>query len=199
MSGAAGDLTPADGQRAVEVARAAVESFVEADRREQLGSMRDAFYMRTGAFVRLENTQGRGRLRGCAGTYDDSDQLGEAIVDAAIRAASDDSCGSAVGAAELDTIRVSVCVVDSVVLTDDPVADIEIGRHGVSVSRGDARGWLYPTVPVENNWSPADLLDRACRKADLPPTAWEDDDTMVTLFDGRVFCERKPEGTIEER
>jgi len=198
MPGAAAELTPTDGTRAVELARNAVETFVENGAREQLGSMRDAFYTRTGAFVRLEKTRGRGQLRGCAGSYDWSDHLGEALVDAAIGAASGDSCGSAVDAAELDTLRVSVCIVGNVVLTDDPLADLELGRHGVAVENGSNRGWLYPTVPVENNWSEAEYLDRASRKAGLPPTAWEDDDTMVTLFEGRVFRERDPNGAVQE-
>lgn len=199
MSKAAGSLTPTDGTRAVELVRNAVESFVENDAREQLGSMRDAFYTRTGAFVRLESMHGRGRLRGCAGTYDWSDHLGEALVDAAIGAAGENSCGSGVDAAELGSIRVSVCIVGDVILTDDPLADLELGHHGVAVENGDRRGWLYPTVPIENDWSEAEYLDRACRKANLSPDAWEDDDTIVTLFEGRIFREHEPNGTIQER
>jgi len=197
MTATAGSLSATDGVRAVELARNAVETFVENDKREQLGSMRDAFYARTGAFVRLESTRGRGRLRGCAGTYDDSEHLGRAIVDAAIAAAGEDSCGSGVDAAELDHLRVSLCVVDSVVLTDDPLADLEVGRHGVAVEKGDRGGWLYPTVPVENGWSAAECLDRVCRTADLPAGAWEED-AMVTLFEGRVFRERDPNGSVAE-
>jgi uncharacterized protein (TIGR00296 family) len=199
MPAAAGDLTATDGARAVELARDAVESFVENDAREQLGSMRDAFYTRTGAFVRLESIHGRGRLRGCAGSYDWSDHLGEALVDAAIEAASEDSCGSGVDAAELDRLCVSVCIVGDVVLTDDPLADLELGRHGVAVERGDAHGWLYPTVPIENDWGGAEYFDRACRTAGLAPGAWEDEETAVTLFEGRVFQEREPYGPIQER
>jgi uncharacterized protein (TIGR00296 family) len=198
MSEAAGDLTQTDGVRAVELARNAVELFVENGTREQLGSMRDAFYLRTGAFVRLENTHGRGRLRGCAGSYDGGDHLGEALVDAAIDAASEDSCGSAVDSAELSSLCVSVCVVGNVVLTDDPLADLELGRHGVAVERGAEGGWLYPTVPMENGWSAAEYLDRACRTSGLAPDAWEDEETMVTLFEGRVFREREPEGSVRE-
>lgn len=199
MPESAGTFTQADGARAVELSRSAVETFVENGAREQLGSMREAFYNRTGAFVRLESTHGRGRLRGCAGRYEWSDHLGEALVDAAIDAASENSCGSAVDAAELDSLSVSVCIVGDVLLTDDPVADIDLGRHGVVVERDGAGEWLYPTVPVENGWSAEEYLDRACRKAGLAPTAWQDDEVTVTLFEGRVFRERSPGGAVEER
>jgi Uncharacterized conserved protein len=77
-----------DGARAVELARESVLSYVRHGQREQPGSMRDSFYNRTGALVRIKSTRGMGRLRGCAGAYRSTEQLGHAIVDAAIEAAS---------------------------------------------------------------------------------------------------------------
>lgn len=192
------DLSYEDGARAVELAREAVESYVRHGQREHPGSMRDAFYERTGAFVRLESTRGRGSLRGCAGGYRSGEQLGHVIVDAAIEAASENSCGSEVSPSELSNLTVSVCTVKSIVLTDDPLEDLELGTHGVAVDGNGKSGWLYPTVPVENNWSEQEYLDRTCRKARLPPTAWQDDDVVVTLFEGQVFRERERDGSIEQ-
>lgn len=191
-------LTYEDGDRAVELAREAVESYVLHGQREHPGSMRDAFYARTGAFVRLQSTRGRGRMRGCAGSYRGKDQLGHAIVDAAIKAASSDTGGSEVERKELDSILVSACIVSNVTLTNDPVADLELGRHGVAIDRGGKHGWLYPTIPVENGWSKEQFLSRVCRKAKLAPTAWQDEETMVTLIDGQVFRERDDGGSVEQ-
>lgn len=191
------DLSYSDGARAVELAREAVGAYVVNGQREHPGSMIDAFYARTGAFVRLESVVGRGQLRGCAGGYESGDQLGHAIVEAAIAAASSDSCGSEIEPAELQSIRISVCVVRDVVLTDDPLSDLELGRHGVAVEGRGAAGWMYPTLPVEHGWSAPEYLDRTCRKAELPAGAWEEDDVVVTLFAGSVFREREPAGSIE--
>jgi uncharacterized protein (TIGR00296 family) len=160
--------------------------------------MRNAFYARTGAFVRIKSTRGRGRIRGCAGSYRGKNQLGHAIVDAAIKAASADSCGSEIEPAELSTLNISVCVVCSYLLTNDPLADLELGKHGVAVDSGSQHGWLYPTIPVENDWSKEKYLTRVCRKARLPPLAWQDEDTMVTLFEGQVFREREDGGSVVE-
>ncbi|WP_188980338.1 TIGR00296 family protein [Halocalculus aciditolerans] len=194
-----------DGARAVELARDSVEAFVKNGQREHPGSMRDSFYHRTGAFVRLESTRGMGRLRGCAGAQETASelgsgnqQLGHAIVEAAIKAASDASCGSEVEPAELSNLRVSVCTVSNLLLTDDPVDDLELGTHGIAIDGRGKHGWMYPTIPVEQNWSVFEYLDRTCRKADLPNGAWEDDDVMVTLFEGQVFAETEPEGDVEE-
>jgi uncharacterized protein len=190
-------LTYEDGTRAVELAREAVTSYVINGQREQPGSMREAFYARTGVFVRLESTRGRGSLRGCAGAYETSEQLGHAIVDSAIAAASEDSCGSEVEPAELSNLTISVFIVENTVLTDDPANDIKLGRHGVAVEGRDQQAWMYPTLPVEHNWSVFEYLDRTSRKAGLPHGAWEDDDVFVTLVEGPVFREREPEGSIE--
>ncbi len=192
------DLSYEDGARAVELARESVESYVRHGQREHPGSMRDAFYNRTGAFVRLESTRGRGSLRGCAGGYRTEDQLGHVIVDSAIQAASGDSCGSEVTPSELPNLTVSVCTVRNVLLTDDPLEDLELGVHGVAVSGGGQSGWLYPTIPVENGWTAEEYLERTCRKARLPPTAWQDDDVVVTLFEGQVFREREADGSVEQ-
>lgn len=191
------DLSYEDGVRAVELARESVESYVQHGQREQPGSMREAFYERTGAFVRLESTRGRGSLRGCAGGYRSDEQLGHVIVDAAIEAASEDSCGSEIRPSELQNLTVSVCAVKNIVLTDDPLSDLELGTHGVAIDAGEG-GWLYPTVPVENGWSAHEYLDRTCRKAKLAPGSWKNDDVVVTLFEGHVFREREADGSIEE-
>ncbi|MFC7202948.1 TIGR00296 family protein [Haloferax namakaokahaiae] len=190
-------LTYEDGARAVELARESVESYVLHGQREQPGSMRDAFYARTGAFVRIKSTRGRGRLRGCAGAYRGKDQLGHAIVDAAIKASSGDSCQTEIEAPELPNLNISVCIVKNYTLTNDPVADIELGTHGVAIDADGKHGWMYPTLPVELGWSKEQLLTNACRKAGLSPLAWQDEDTMVTLFEGQVFRERNDGGSVE--
>jgi uncharacterized protein (TIGR00296 family) len=192
------DLSYDDGARAVELAREAVEGYVLQGQREQPGSMRDAFYTRTGAFVRIRSTRGRGRLRGCAGAYRSNDQLGHAIVDAAIAAASGDSCGSEIEPPELQSLTISVCVVCSHVLTDDPSDDLELGTHGVAVDAEGQHAWMYPTLPVENGWNEHEFLTHACRKAGLSPLAWQDDDPMITLFEGQVFRERPEGGSVEQ-
>lgn len=191
-------LTYEDGARTVELAREAVESYVLNGQREQPGSMREAFYQRTGALVRLQSARGRGSLRGCAGSYRSSEQLGHEIVEAAIEASSDSSCGSEIRPAELSNLTVSVCVVRDLWEPESPLDELDVGTHGLAIEVGHQGEWLYPTIPVENNWSPQEYLERTCRKARLPPTAWQEEDTTVTFFDTVVFRERDPKGSVEQ-
>lgn len=198
-------LTHEDGTRAVELARDSVRAFVKDGRREEPGSMRDAFYDRSGAFVRLESATARGQLRGCAGAYDSptdlengSRRLGMAIVDAAIGAASEDS-RTVVTAPELDTLAVTVFVAETVTEIDDPVEDVEIGTHGLAMEGRGTAGWMFPTVPVENDWGVYEYLDHTARKADLPADAWMDDDVRVVTLSGPVFAENEPGGSVMRR
>jgi uncharacterized protein (TIGR00296 family) len=182
-----------DGARAVELARESVEGYVRDGRREQTGSMRDSFYERTGTFVRIERD---GRLRGCAGSPESDRHLGEAIVEAAIRAASTGATRGEVSAAELSELTVGVFVVSEVVLTDDPLSDLSVGTHGVAVDAGGEHAWLYPAIPAEQGWSPQEYLRRTCRTAGLDGDAWRQDDAMVTLLEGDLFSERSPCGEV---
>ncbi|MFB6070715.1 MAG: TIGR00296 family protein [Halanaeroarchaeum sp.] len=196
-------LTSEDETRVVELARDSVREYVANGRREDPGSMRDAFYARHGAFVRLETDTPRSQLRGCAGAYDRpsdlqtaSEHLGTAIVDASIAAASDDS-RNAVTAPELDNITVTVFVAQSVEVTENPSEDVAVGRHGVGVEGRGKAGWMFPSVPVEHGWGIHEYLDRTCRKAGLPADAWREDDVQVVRMDGPVLAEREPGGSVD--
>ena len=197
-------LTTEDGRRAVELARESVRKYVSHGRRTDPGSMRDAFYIRAGAMVRLETADGRSQLRGCASAHDrpaelenGSIQLGNAIVDAAVRAASDSSRGE-VRPSELSNLRVSVFTVQESEPCRDPSNEVVVGDHGLAIEANGSQAWMYPTVAIDNDWSVFEYLDRTARKAGLPNGGWEDDDVTVRRLIGQVFEERDPEGTVVE-
>jgi hypothetical protein len=204
-SGQVGGLTHEDGTRTVELARDAVRAFVKDGRREEPGSMRDAFYARHGAFVRLETASPHGQLRGSGAAYDSptaiengSRRLGHAIVDAAIEAASEDS-RSVVTTPELDGLAVTVFVATDLVETTNPADDVQVGTHGVAIEGRGTAGWMFPTVAVDNGWGVYEYLDRTARKAGLPADAWMDDDVRVVTLDGNVFAENEPGGSVRRR
>jgi hypothetical protein len=197
-------LSAEDGRRAVELARESVQSFVEHGRRQDPGSMRDAFYMRAGAVVRLETADRGGRLRGCASAPErpttlaaDSVQLGHAIVDAAVRAASDESRGE-VRPAELSNLAVSVFTVQGIEECEDPESELRVGKDGVAMEGRESMAWLYPTVPDTQGWSAVECLDRTARKAGLPGDAWESPDVTVLRLAGQVFEQEAPGGHVRE-
>lgn len=149
-----------------------------------------------GAFVTLKRN---GRLRSCCGSMATSDLAGrsagaidvsEAVVHAARRSAMDDHRFPPVSADELRHLHVDVWVLYG----QAPVAArgearrdaITIGRHGLQIARGQQRGLLLPGVAVDNGLDAEGFLQQVCLKAGLPPTAWKDDDTQLSIFEGEM-------------
>lgn len=90
-------------------------------------------------------------------------------------------------ASELDVVRFEISVLSSLQPMGS-IRDIEIGRHGLLVSKNGARGLLLPQVAAEYDWSPERFLQETCRKAGLKPHDWMQDAT-IELFSALVFNE----------
>jgi len=152
------------GERAVKLARDSMRSYVADGKRERPGCMKDVFYERVGAAVRLDSTRGRRRVRGSGISYRRDKHLSQAIVDASIEASESCEGTSEVSKCELGSVAVTLCVMSSVKeVGEDAVEECKIGEHGAIVENGRDTGWMLPTVPVERGWServvPADEAD----------------------------------------
>jgi uncharacterized protein (TIGR00296 family) len=86
---------------------------------------------------------------------------------------------------ELDALRIEI----SLLFAPLPIRleEIEIGSHGLLISRGDRRGLLLPRVAVDHRFSAEQFLAETCRKAQLPPDAWRDPDANLFGFTCEVF------------
>jgi AmmeMemoRadiSam system protein A len=138
-----------------------------------------------GAFTTLYY---RGGLRGCVGYVFPVTPLYRTIAESARGAAFDDSRFSPVTQDESLELQVSL----SILTPPQPIqADqVEIGRHGLLISLGPYRGLLLPQVPVEHGWDRIAFLEQTCRKAGLPPTAWQTGATLQA-FTAEVFADPK--------
>ncbi|HPM24514.1 MAG TPA: AMMECR1 domain-containing protein, partial [Phycisphaerae bacterium] len=67
-----------------------------------------------------------------------------------------------------------------------------VGRHGLLITLGNDRGVLLPQVAYERGWTRAEFLAQTCRKAGLPPDAWQRPEARLDVFEAEVFGE--PEG-----
>lgn len=138
-----------------------------------------------GAFVTLKRA---GQLRACCGFLGQSVPLAEAIDQAAVRSAKEDYRFAPISPAELPHLDMDVWLLWGM----EPVRErgqervkaVEIGRHGLQISRGSARGLLLPGVAVEHGFDAEEFLKHVCLKAGLPPHAWKDDDTTLMRFEG---------------
>ena len=128
-----------------------------------------------------------GELRGCIGTTEGDEPLGDAIVRCAASAALHDPRFSPVRAEELGGLQIEISVLSPVATIG--VQEIEIGRHGLVISDGGHRGLLLPQVAVEHGFSVEQFLGETCRKAGLAREAWRLGETRIEGFTCEVFEE----------
>ncbi len=138
----------------------------------------------TGAFVTLHK---RGRLRGCIGQIGTGLRLPEVVAHSAKSAALDDPRFPPVRPDEVAEIEIEISVLSP--LEDIEPERIEVGKHGLMVSRGWQHGLLLPQVATEFRWSAARFLEETCVKAGLDRNAWREPDARIQAFTAEVFTE----------
>src|SRR6185436_1196985 len=131
-------------------------------------------------------------LRGCMGRVDADTPLYLAVEQLAVAAATRDPRFDPLRMEELKQLRVEISVLSAV----SPIAPdaIEIGRHGLVITRGPRRGLLLPQVAVKHGFSREQFLDEACAKAGLAAGAWQEPGTIVACFTAEVFAESQNGG-----
>jgi AmmeMemoRadiSam system protein B/AmmeMemoRadiSam system protein A len=139
----------------------------------------------SGAFVSLKR---HGTLRSCCGMLGQPLPLGLALQDATVRTAREDVRFPPVSPTELPYLDLEVWLLYAPQRVKaqgtDRIAAVTIGRHGLQVVRGDARGLLLPGVALDLNLDSEGFLQQVCLKAGLHPTAWKDDATTLLTFEG---------------
>jgi len=76
---------------------------------------------------------------------------------------------------------------------------IKIGRDGIIIEGLEGRGLLLPQVAVEEGFDAEEFLSQACLKAGLLPDAWLSDKLRVSRFQGQIFSEATPGGSVYEK
>jgi AmmeMemoRadiSam system protein A len=140
-----------------------------------------------GAFTTLHQS---GQLRGCIGYVIPLYPLYRTIAETAAAAAFRDPRFPPVTIDEFPKLQIEISVLSP--LAPIEPEDIEIGRHGLIVTFGHARGLLLPQVPLEWGWDREKFLSETCRKAGLPPDAWKRG-ARLEGFTAEVFGEGQPE------
>jgi AmmeMemoRadiSam system protein A len=161
-------LTDAQKDRLLELARGALEEAVRFGRVSEVAESAEALQIPCGAFVTLTE---RGRLRGCIGHIEAARPLYATVQECARAAALDDPRFDPVTPAELPSLHIEISILSP--LVDIAPQQVEIGRHGLLISRGGRRGLLLPQVAEEWNFNREQFLQETCVKAGLPRDAWQ--------------------------
>jgi AmmeMemoRadiSam system protein A len=105
----------------------------------------------------------------------------------AIAAATQDYRFQPLSAEELPRTRIEISVLTLPRPVEDP-SQVEVGKHGLIVSQGLAKGLLLPQVPQEYGWDRETYLCHCCLKAGLNEDAWRRG-AKVEVFEAQVFSE----------
>lgn len=149
----------------------------------------EALLAHRGAFVTLQKEH---RLRGCIGTFRAREALHLVVRQMAVAAAVHDPRFPPVQAQELSELEIEISALTPLTEIDD-IESIQVGTHGLYITREPHAGVLLPQVPVEYGWSREEFLQHTCVKAGLPPDAWQHGAT-IEVFSAEVFSETSPEG-----
>lgn len=186
-------LSNEEREQLLAIARSSIESAVSESRHFDLGPAGGALSEHRGAFVTLRS---RGRLRGCVGQPEAGGSLADTVARCAVLAASEDDRFSPLRPEELPEIRIEISVLSPVV----PVRaeQIELGRHGLLIRSGAARGLLLPQVATEHHLTREQFLRETCLKAGLKRDAWQSPSTEILAFTAEIFSEPETPSNAHE-
>jgi len=181
-------LTSDDRSRLLELARSTLERVVRGGRtptlRELGVELSRAMETPRGAFISLY--AGR-RLRGCRGQMLPSQPLYREVMEQVESTALHDSRFPPVEADELAGLTLSISALTEL----RPVAsyrEIELGRHGILLTKGSERAVFLPQVAPSAGWDLETTLTHLAQKAGLPPDGWRKGATFE-VFEAEVFGE----------
>jgi AmmeMemoRadiSam system protein A len=135
-------------------------------------------------FVSLHKS---GQLRGCIGQVTARLPLYQAVAEAAYSASREDPRFPPVDSDELAEIDIEISVLSP--FTPIKPEDVQLGRHGLLLTRDRARGLFLPQVPELYGWDRQEYLKELCRKAHLEPEAWKHG-ASLQAFTAEVFGEK---------
>lgn len=178
-------LSPAEQQFLLKLARDTIEGFLKTGKRTRPKSVPKKLSEKRGAFVTLKVN---GQLRGCIGYPLPHKSLADTVVETALAAATQDYRFPPLEAEELGRLTIEISVL-TLPRTVQDRGEVEVGRHGLIVSKGMCRGLLLPQVPTEYGWDRDTFLRHCCLKAGLDEDEWEKG-AQIEVFEAQVFSEQ---------
>ena len=135
-----------------------------------------------GAFVSLYI---KGKLRGCMGTFSESDPLYKNTQRMALAAASSDQRFKSIGKEELAELDIEISVLSPRERIYNP-DDIILGKHGIYIVKEGHRGTLLPQVALDQNWNVEEFLGHCSKyKAGLEWEEWQS--AEIYTYEATVF------------
>lgn len=183
-------ISEENGQYLLDIAKKTVSTYLETNQRIFIPEdCPEELKQELGVFVTINKKR---RLRGCIGYPEPVKSLIESTIDVAIAAAFEDPRFPQLTKEEFNDIEFEVTVLTQPELIEvahpnQYFDEIEIGRDGLIIQKGYAKGLLLPQVAPENGFTKEEFLDHTCMKAGISADSWMDESCDVYKFQGQIF------------
>lgn len=180
------NLRQAEKRELLQIARSTLQEYLRSRTIPELHSDRLPASLRApcGAFVTLKE---HGELRGCIGNFSATGELAKTVQNMAIAAATEDYRFQPVSAQELQGLDLEVSVLSPMRKVSSE-KEIQLGKHGIYIRKGDRAGTFLPQVAEETGWSLEEFLGHCSQdKAGLGWNGWKDAELYV--YEAIVFGE----------
>ena len=139
-----------------------------------------------GVFVTLHLNE---KLRGCIGTFRQDRELARNIQEMAIAAAFNDPRFEPLTKEEYKSIELEISVLTPMQKINS-VEEIELGKHGIYIKRGNMSGTFLPQVATETGWSLEEFLGHCSRdKAGIGWEGWKNKETEIYIYEAIILNE----------
>jgi AmmeMemoRadiSam system protein B/AmmeMemoRadiSam system protein A len=179
-------LTPEEKKELLKIARAAVVQNVTSGTLPivDTASLPATLKIPCGAFVTLnENNE----LRGCIGRFGAAEPLYKVVQEMAAAASTEDPRFNPVQPSELDRLSIEISVL-SPMRKISSIDEIQLGKHGIYIRKGNRSGTFLPQVATETGWNKEEFLGHCAQdKAGIGWNGWKD--AEVYVYEALVFSE----------
>ena len=123
-----------------------------------------------------------GNLRGCIGNIVPVMPLYKSVITNAVSASSRDPRFKPMSKEELKHIEVEISVLSPLEPLKE-IREIEIGKHGLYIMKGQNSGILLPQVAAQYKWDRETFLEQVALKAGLQKNDWKDAGLFIFTAD----------------
>jgi MEMO1 family protein len=180
------DLTIEEKRELITLAKKTISDHLEGKKLEDYTPKSEIMSKKCGAFVTLHK---KGELRGCIGQIVPVDKLYNAVQSMAIAAAFEDPRFYPLTKEEFPQIEFEISVLSPFEKITN-IGEIEVGKHGLMISKNMYHGLLLPQVATEFGWDLETFLRHLCRKAGLSDNAYLEPGIEILKFTAIVFGEK---------
>jgi len=180
------NLTTGEQKQLLRLARNTIKNYLVNGQmlKVDAGKFSDKILAPSGAFVTLNKD---GKLRGCIGQFFSEVPLYQVVQEMAISSAIHDNRFEPLTPGELSQVEIEISVLTPMHKITS-IDEIELGRHGIYIKRGNRAGTFLPQVATQTGWNLQEFLGHCSRdKAGIGWEGWKDAEVFV--YEAYVFGE----------